>query len=757
MAGVSRGGRDLTFSKGKGSMIEKLFDVPFVADMALREKQIQQNYRPPIAVHKWFARRPGTLFRGLVLSEFVDKPLRESFYESNDLSGRCIADPFMGGGTPLMEANRVGCDVIGFDINPMAYWIVRQEIEHLDLSEYRDTAKRLRSDLEAKVGHLYRTRCLLCGRTDAHVKYFLWVKTATCGACGTDVRLFPGYLVAEDRRHPKNVFLCPRCDHLTEITDRKAPGCCGNCGAPLRLDGPAGRGSCPCPSCATPVRFPNAAKGPPRHVLFAMEYHCPSCLLSHSGRFFKAPDEADRKIVVEAEATWSRLTPCFVPDVEIPSGDETDRLHRWGYRRYGEMFSTRQLLGLEESCRLISRVRNTRVRNALATNLSDLLRYQNMLCRYDTMALKSLDIFSVHGFPVGLIQCESNLLGIPRGEGEGSVGSGGWFNITEKFAKAKAYCDQPFEFRHNGMRKDRVDIPSEWIGDEQNGRRQKNCRTVKIVCADAAQASIPAASLDAVFTDPPYFGNVQYAELMDFCYVWLRRLVGDTSDNTAFDLPSTRNAGELTGNANMGRGIEHFTDGISAVFQRMAVALKPGRPLAFTYHHNDIAAYYPLAVGILDSKLTCSASIPCPAEMGASIHISGTASSIIDTVFVCRSTGSVPRTLISLLPVDIARMVRDDLERLTRGGVKPTAGDIRCVCYGHIIRLAVWYLRASWKIGDPLEKRLAAVSGWIDREMGGVAAALDALRDEFSKYPRLQPCVREETNIYADDTDAVAF
>ncbi len=56
------------------------------------------------------------------------------------------------------------------------------------------------------------------------------------------------------------------------------------------------------------------------------------------------------------------------------------------------------------------------MRDALATNLSDLLRYQNMLCRYDTMALKSLDIFSVHGFPVGLIQCESNLLGDRNGK-----------------------------------------------------------------------------------------------------------------------------------------------------------------------------------------------------------------------------------------------------------------------------------------------------------------------------------------------------
>ena len=157
-------------------MIERHFDIPFVANLALREKQIQQNYRPIIAVHKWFARRPGTLFRGLLLSEFAPPPLHTSFYKPNKLSGLRIADPFMGGGTPLIEANRLGCEVVGFDINPMAYWIVRQEIEHLDLIAYRYAATKLREELEDKIGHLYRTRCLKCGSTQANAKYFLWVK-----------------------------------------------------------------------------------------------------------------------------------------------------------------------------------------------------------------------------------------------------------------------------------------------------------------------------------------------------------------------------------------------------------------------------------------------------------------------------------------------------------------------------------------------------------------------------------------------------
>src|SRR4051794_9728681 len=146
--------------------IESNYSINFVAALALKEKQIQQNYRPIIAVHKWFARRPGTLFRGLILSEFGDRPLSESFFEANDFPGRTIADPFMGGGTPLLEANRVGCDVLGFDINPMAAWIVREEIEHLDLEAYRQAANTLIKQLATEIGNVYLTDCPLYGDQD---------------------------------------------------------------------------------------------------------------------------------------------------------------------------------------------------------------------------------------------------------------------------------------------------------------------------------------------------------------------------------------------------------------------------------------------------------------------------------------------------------------------------------------------------------------------------------------------------------------
>jgi adenine-specific DNA methylase len=688
-------------------MIEDRYDIAFVANLARREKQIQQNYRPVIAVHKWFARRPGTLFRALMLAEFSDLPLEAAFYQAGDLSGKTIADPFMGGGTPLLEANRMGAHIRGRDINPMAYWIVRQEMEYLNLQDYRVEADAIRKTLKRELGRLYRTRCENCGNPEAQVKYFLWVKTTDCRHCGKPLDLFPGHLVAENARHPQNVFVCAKCGQLTEASDRKKPGLCTHCRASLSIAGPAKTNRCHCSHCGKTTKYPNGANAPFKHRLFALEYHCPACKPKHRGRFFKAPDTDDLERADAAENRLASLTPQYIPDDVIPPGDETTRLHRWGYSHYRELFNARQLLGLEISCRLIAAQQDERIRNALATNLSDLLRYQNMLCRYDTMALKSLDVFSVHGFPVGLVQCESNLFGIENGAGL-PAGSGGWLNIIEKFAKAKAYCDKPFEVRHQGTGKGGsktvVLISGEWIGDAGNGGPK---RLLDIACADAASCEWQPESLDGVFTDPPYFGNVQYAELMDFCYVWLRRLVGQ--GNPAFFAPSTRREQELTGNENMRRGITHFTEGMAQVFSRAAAALKPGAPFAFTYHHNDITAYFPVAVAILDAGLVCTEVLPCPAEMGASIHIKKTASSTVDSIFVCRrpQDKSLPK------PDDIGKAMQDDVRALEAGGLKVTPGDTRCVTYGRVIRQAVNELAGNWRPERPIKDKLDLLARWF--------------------------------------------
>jgi putative DNA methylase len=270
------------------------------------------------------------------------------------------------------------------------------------------------------------------------VKYFLWVKAEVCPNCAKFVDLFPGYLLAEAVRHPRHVVVCRSCGTLNEYDDQPtagSPSQCRDCKGPVVVEGPARRQRISCPHCSAEIRFAsgNRQTGPPKHRMWAIEYHCPACRKGHEGRFFKKPDAEDLLRFAEASASFEGLNDLPIPNDEIPPGDETDRLHRWGYSRYRVMFNDRQLLGLGLLLAAIRKLPAGTVRRALLTVFSDSLRYQNMLCRYDTYALKCQDIFSVHGFPVGLIECENNLLGIPK------VGSGSFRHFVEKYRRAKEY------------------------------------------------------------------------------------------------------------------------------------------------------------------------------------------------------------------------------------------------------------------------------------------------------------------------------
>lgn len=708
--------------------LENRFDPVFVAGLALREKQIQQSYRPAIGIHKWFARRPGSVFRSLLLAEYAgDEPLKDSYWRGHSYQG-VVADPFMGGGTPLMEADRLGLHVVGADINPMAFWIVRQSLASLDLEAFARAADEVVADIENEVGEFYKTRCLTCGDT-CRVKYFLWVKTAKCPACGVANDFFPGYLLAEAVRHPRYVLACSACGELNEyerLPTHKTPQPCTHCGLDVSVEGPAKRRQVPCIGCGSAVKFPaRQAAGPPRHRMWAIEYDCAACEPHHQGRYFKRPDAADLERMARAEARLSRTPGLPIPTQAIPNGDETARLHRWGYTHFRDLFNDRQRLGLGLLLRRICDVAEPAIRHALLTVFSDFLRYQNMLCRYDTYALKCQDIFSVHGFPVGLVQCENNLLGIP------GVGSGAFRHFVRKYQKAKEYCAQPFETRYDGGRKRTIPVPGERIvaAFRASVPPAGGAPQAWLVAGSATETDLPPGCLDGVFTDPPYFDNVQYAELMDFCYVWLR--LGLKGEFAAFAAPLTGSPQELTGNQTLNRGLEHFAGGLSRAFTRYATALKPGRPFVFTFHHNDLGAYVPLVVALLDAGLACTAALPAVGEMSASLHIAGTGSSTLDTVFVCRAAAP-PRDDRPILTRATA-----DAGQMRVAGVQLKPGDFRCLVAGHITRQAVNELRASWNPCLPIAERMIAAGDCLRRieaATRGSPAVQARLLEEQERY-----------------------
>lgn len=94
-------------------------------------------------------------------------------------------------------------------------------------------------------------------------------------------------------------------------------------------------------------------------------------------------------------------------------------------------------------------------------------------------------------------------------------------------------------------------------------------------------------------------------------------------------------------------------------------------------------------------------------------YINKAASSIIDTVFILRKTGVAKRSTIVNNAQELAGIIQDDIQALRKAGVAATDADVRCISFGHLIRLAIWNLRNDWPKKAVTNKRLQIVEDWI--------------------------------------------
>ena len=218
--------------------IEDSFPIVEINRLAVPERN---SFKPIYQMHKWFARRASCVFRAILLGCLkplpVDKDgkptksgaelIMEEFYKDHtrdsDTNGKVVLDPFMGGGTTIVEALRLGCKVIGIDLNPVAWFIVKIETTPVDLESFQGAFDNLANrtvpwsgkPLKQTLLDLYRTTCPCCGNADADIIYAFWVKSAICTdpTCRKQVPLFGDYLIAAKQpsiRYYQDVS-CPKC------------------------------------------------------------------------------------------------------------------------------------------------------------------------------------------------------------------------------------------------------------------------------------------------------------------------------------------------------------------------------------------------------------------------------------------------------------------------------------------------------------------------------------------------------------------
>src|SRR5436190_18128836 len=101
--------------------LEEGFPLLEVSQIAEQESWRKEINRPVYHIHNWWATRLGSVFRAITLAA-LSKPgtkVWDEFYRPQNMRGKVVSDPFMGSGTTVGEALKLGAKAIGCDVNPI--------------------------------------------------------------------------------------------------------------------------------------------------------------------------------------------------------------------------------------------------------------------------------------------------------------------------------------------------------------------------------------------------------------------------------------------------------------------------------------------------------------------------------------------------------------------------------------------------------------------------------------------------------------
>lgn len=627
--------------------------VPYerLSALARHEAHRKSLHRPPYYLHKWWARRTGTVVRGMLLDLLLPRgaDVMSSFYRAHDFAGTTILDPFMGGGTTLGEGLRLGCRVIGCDVNPVAWFLVRRSLDELDVDALDAAFAEVDAAVAKPIGALYKTTCSECDGP-ATIQGVSWVKQIDCRACGEPVDLNLDQVVMRsfDQKKLPNLIDCPECGHLfrNKRIDRKLA--CPECDhrfTPNEKRCVNTDYRCACGHQEMIIGDRRKLARPLAHRMRAITVWCESC-----GRAHQAPTNADLRRYARIESDLNkRWRSLLIPRQRIPAGRNTDQLLRYGYRYWNQLFNPRQLAALDLLFRAIRDVEDEKARETLLLLASASLEFNSMLCSAKGIGTGAIrQVFTHHAFIPAKCPFEANVWGA-------KASSGGFSTLYRaRVPRAVAWAKKPVEPRpRKNADTEKVAIEGEQLTGklaanfEQLERGEANLLVLNQ--SSEALAQIPDGSIDLCATDPPYADMVMYSELADYFYVWQRLLLKGTYPNS-FSAELVDDSREAVHNIDRNRDGDFYTELVGDVFREVGRKLKPGGRLAFSFHHAGERGWSYIEDALVRGGFVVERWWPVFAEMESGVHMLGKDNGgHLDIVFVCGKVGEV-RNLIKAEP-----------------------------------------------------------------------------------------------------------
>jgi adenine-specific DNA methylase len=403
-------------------------------------------------------------------------------------------------------------------------------------------------------------------------------------------------------------------------------------------------------------------------------------------RIFKKADDDDLALYLRAKRAWTkrRKTDPVVPRELIPLKDRDDpRPIVYGYKRYADLFNSRQLLSLSLLGEAISQVRDPRAREFVATAFSDCLAANNMFCLFAFDYDKLTPLFGLHAYRRVSRPVENNVWGVEYGRGS-------FLKCFRKLLRAKKYSSRPYENSYrSSRRKVFTGETMERVVNWKLSPRRNGLPYASILNQSAENLrGVKSESVDMILTDPPYYDNLPYSELSDFFHVWLRRM-------RLKSYPSARRHSPLSESLYVRRdhpkrrSKDHtnFVRRLSLAFSECRRVLKSSGMMIFTFHHNNPAAWVAVANALLASGFVVTNAFPVLSEGHSQFH-SADGNLKWDFVLVCRKrairrSGSKARgSNVLLLAQRDALMWR---RKLRKAGFSLSEADLRSLWRGFIV------------------------------------------------------------------------
>jgi len=624
-----------------------------------------------------------------------DHPQSAVLFNPDRLPG--LHDPFAGGGTIPLEAQRLGLEAYASDLNPVAVLINKATIEippkfagqppvNTETCQEHTLVERewhgaqglaedvryygrwMREEAEKRIGHLYPkieiTAEMAIGRPDlqlmvgqkAMVIAWLWARTVRSPNPAfrhVDVPLVSTFILSS--KEDKEIYLQPIVDgdkYSFSVRTGIAP-------AESKGGTTSGkRAAFRCLMSDVPIDYNYIrSEGKAGHMgqkLMAIVAD------GRRGRVYLPPTEEMENIARSAVPSWR-------PEMSLPENPRDFKTPNYGLTTFGDLFTPRQLVALTTFSDLVVDAREKAYQDALAAGMAageegleaggmgarayadgvavylalgidKAVDYNATLVSWSQSRDQAAHVFTKQALPMVWDYCEVNIF----------AGAAGDVSVSlEGISRVVA----------------QLGVGSKGIALHADAQRQ-------------------LTSLNKVIsTDPPYYDNIGYADLSDFFYVWLRRSLRPVFPELLATIAVPK-AEELVASpyrhGSREQAESFFLDGMSQAMRGLAAQAHPGVPLTiyYAFKQSDTemttgttsTGWETFLEAVNRSGLSLTGTWPMRTERGArSIGIGANvlASSI---VLVCRPRSADALTITRrAFQRELNRVLPEALDEMTRG------------------------------------------------------------------------------------------